>query len=92
MLSVRNWHVASAHQRPLDDGRKLKRCTIPSDPWHVYINAGDPRHLFGELVGYGDGATADEAVLSVIRARADLRAALDRLAAAMDDLAGAYRA
>lgn len=94
-LFARNWHVASAYQPPWlfpDDGRRLKRCPIPSDPWHITISEGSPSLLGGQLIGYGTGATADEAVLSVIRSRGDLRAALDRLAAACDDLAGVYHA
>jgi hypothetical protein len=92
-LFARNWHVASAYQPPWlfpDDGRKLKRCPIPSDPWHVMVLEGSASYLFGHQIGTGTGATADEAVMSVIRSRGDLRAALGRLAAACDDLARAY--
>lgn len=93
-LFARNWHVASAHQPQWlfpDDGRRLKRCHIPSDPWHVTICEGSASLLCGRLVGYGTGATADEAVLSLIRSRGDLRAALGRLATACHDLAMEYR-
>lgn len=93
-LFARNWHVASAYQPPWlfpDDGRKLKRCPIPSDPWHVTITEGSPSLLFGRQIGYGSGPTADEAAMTVIRSRGDLRAALGRLSLAVDELIEAYR-
>lgn len=75
----RGWHILSVaqpqHLFP-DDGRRLKRCSIPTDPWQVHL--GDQaNYLESETVRSAVGATADAAVLAAIPS--DLRAALRRL-------------
>lgn len=82
----RGWYVRSLWQPPWlfpDDGRRLKRCAIPSDPW--WANLGDhPSALEGKRCAYGAGATPDEAVLAAIPP--DLLAAIKRLERAVDNL------
>lgn len=86
----RGWHVLSLHQRPQDDGRRLKRCPIPSDPW--FASVGDaPSYLEAAHIRCGEGATADDAALSALPPPGDLKSAFGRLATAMNDLAEEYR-
>ncbi len=82
----RGWHIISINQ-PLhlfpDDGRKLKRVSIPSDPWQVCL-ADKPNHLEATLIRFATGATADDAVIAAIPS--DLRAAMRRLEIELDNL------
>ena len=46
------WRLLSAYQIPQNDGRKLKLCPIPSDPWHLTLHNGSSvltatRQIFG---------------------------------------------
>jgi hypothetical protein len=89
----RGWHILQLWQPQRlfpDDGRRLKRCPIPSDPWSAIL--GDATsYLYAERRRMGEGATADEAIMAALTDSNDLRSALDRLAAACDDLAMVYR-
>jgi hypothetical protein len=81
-LEVTGWHLSIIHQVPQDDGRKLKRCPIPSDPWRASISDGP---MFdAKVMRHGQGDTADAAVISAIPS--DLRAALRRCEKAVDSL------
>ncbi len=66
-LGLKPW---CAHQPPHlfpDDGRRLKRCAIPSDPWFVVLVRKD-RVVWadGAQVAHGEGSTFDEAIESAI--------------------------
>lgn len=82
----KGWHISILWQPPWlfpDDGRRLKRCSIPSDPWFCHLS--DSPDLFGgKRCVSGAGATADEAVLAAIPP--DLLAAIKRLERAVDNL------
>lgn len=83
IAEARGWHVRILWQRPVSDGRRLKNCVIPSDPWFAYLaESADP--LAAGRVAYGSGDTAEAAVLAAIPP--DLRAAMRRLEAAVDSL------
>lgn len=85
-LESTGWHVRQIWQPPWlfpNDGRRLKNCAIPSDPWWAYL--GDhPEPLCGNRCVHGSGATQDEAVLAAIPS--DLRAAMARLEVEIDNL------
>jgi hypothetical protein len=70
------------HQTPQDDGRKLKRVAIPTDPWTAHVS--DHPGFEGTQLRFGQGDTADAAVISAIPS--DLRAALRRCESAIDSL------
>ena len=89
LMNAHGLHLTNVYQTPRDDGRKLKRCTIPSDPWHVTL-CDHSDYLQASRHYHASGATADAAVRAAIPF-SDLRGALGRLGAAMDDLATTYR-
>lgn len=67
-LSRAGLHVQALSQPPWlfpKDGRKLLRCSIPSDPWHATL--GDhPNPILASRTEYGHGATPDDAILDAI--------------------------
>lgn len=86
------WRPLNGYQLPQDDGRKLKRCAQPSDPWCVALHNG-PSILTATRIIYGIGATLDDAVRDALSNTApSFREALTRLETAVDGLIGAYRA
>lgn len=81
------WRVLSAYQIPQDDGRKLKRCAEPSDPWSVTLHNGGSSVLVATRYLYGQGATLDAAALDALgNAAPSFREALSRLETAVDGL------
>lgn len=81
-----------------NDGRKLKRCAIPTDPWRITLFRKDEVTWTDRaLVGYGEGPTIDDAcrvALMSVRARrcfGGLAAAIANLAVELDVLAHAMR-
>lgn len=85
-LEATGWYVRMLWQPPWlfpDDGRKLKRCSVPTDPWFAYLS-DDPEPLADGRTIQGEGATADAAVLAAIPY--DLRAAMARLEIELDNL------
>jgi hypothetical protein len=64
----------------VENGRRLKRCAEPCDPWQAVISS---ERFLGEPY-YGIGATPDDAVLAAIPC--DLISALRRCEIAVDSL------
>lgn len=73
----------------VDDGRKLKRCAQPCDPWQATVFEG-PSYLSASHMRTAIAATADEAALAAVRGPGDLRAALMHLSLAVVDLIASY--
>lgn len=85
-VADRGWHILSVSQPSYlfpDDGRRLKRCCVPSDPWQATIGDRES-YFFARDVRHGQGATADDAVLAAIPS--DLLSALRRCEEAVDSL------
>lgn len=90
-LGLQPW---CAHQPPYlfpDDGRKLKRCAISTDPWSVMLVRRD-RVVWadGGQVSHAIGETFDAAVEAAIPT--GLQASIMRLSVALDKLTEAMRA
>ena len=87
----RGWHILSLYQPPWlfpNDGRRLTRCAIPSDPWQATIG-NSPSYLQATDTRTGVAATADDAVLAAMPEPGiadDLLAAMKRLELAGDSL------
>ena len=87
----RGWHILSLYQPPWlfpDDGRRLKRCAIPTDPWLVTLG-NHPSYLQATETRRGQGATADAAVMAAMPEPGiadDLLAACRRCEMAVDNL------
>lgn len=90
LLAARGWHVTSLYQPPwlFEGPRKLANVAKASDPWQATVHDG-PSVLESRQIGSAAAPTAEEAVLKVIRPRADLRAALGRLEDEIEQLIGA---
>lgn len=87
------WRVLSAYQVPRDDGRKLKRCTQPSDPWRITLHDG-ASILFAKRILWGSGETLDAAAqdaMSKLDPADSLIGAIGRYSAAVDGLIGVMR-
>lgn len=85
------WRLISAYQMPQPDGRKLKRCPEPSDPWCISLCNHRSVLLASRLV-WGQGETLDDAVRDALGNTApSFREALSRYEAAADELRAAYR-
>lgn len=88
------WQLLSVAQPPWlfpNDGRKLKLCAVPSDPWHATIFNGHSLLTATRQIS-AQGATADAAVLAALsEAGPTFREALGRLETAVDGLIGALR-
>lgn len=88
------WHVLMVHQPPYlfpDDGRKLRRCATPSDPWLAIVQ-NHPCPLTAEHSRSGAGPSPDEAVLAAIpEQRKDVRNALAALETAFEGLITVYQ-
>lgn len=101
------WRLLTAYQVPQNDGRKLTRCAIPSDPWRVTLHNGSSiltatRHLSGyadtldgaaldALSKLGAGESLIGAVESYSAAGESLLGAIGRYGEAVDGLIGAIR-
>lgn len=86
------WRVLTAYQVPQNDGRKLTRCAIPSDPWNLVLHNGGSSVLFATRHLHGRGDTLDAAALAALSTLGtDLRGAMMRLEDAVTDLAAIYR-
>jgi hypothetical protein len=66
----------------VDNGRRLKRCAEPCDPWQAAICS--EKYALWAPIYYGIGVTPDDAVLAAIPH--GLRFALARLETAVDNL------
>lgn len=88
--SLAGWQVLSAYQIPQDDGRKLKRCVEPADPWRVTLYDG-PSVLAANRHATGAGLTLEEAILDAIPDTGQTRRSVTRLETAMGHLAATIR-
>jgi hypothetical protein len=85
------WRLISAYQMPQSDGRKLKRCPEPSDPWCVSL-CNHRSVLLASRFVWGTGDTLDAAVIDALGNTApSFREALSRFEGAADELLAAYR-
>jgi hypothetical protein len=90
-------HISSIWQQPQNDGRKLKNVAEPSDPWtvllclpEVYVK-GKPLTWFTALQVWGEGATADEAVVDAMSKTDGLEVRYKKLGVELDRLGQAMR-
>lgn len=91
-------HISSLRQIPQDDGRKLKGVPQADDPWIAQLFYGSDdtlsEQLQSEFIAWGDGATADDAVMRALEKSKGLEGAYRKLAAELEmtrKLLRAYR-
>lgn len=100
LLNEKNFYCSSLHQpegRIPNDGRRLKRVAQKGDPWVAQLFYPDDAFMWGDqpipwyatFIQWGEGDTADEAVLDALRKATGVEGTSRQLAGAMDRLMGA---
>ena len=93
-LHENNFFVSSAWQPPSlfrDGGRKLKSVAEPGDPWIAqifYPRDGVPCSWQPLFIQWGEGSTADAAVVEALRKALGLEGRMRKLEAALEFLTG----